>query len=93
MPKGALVEYQVNLHTGRTTEHQLEQGHEESGDVQENNNDDDDDDLEAVYSNGKNTSVCWEISTTSSRSSRGSRAIIFCRGELESTLVNVQLTS
>jgi len=81
-----LVEYQVNLHTGRSTDDQLkrrEDEEEEGGEAnRDDNEDDDDDELEGLYGRGKNAGVSWEYSTTSSRSPRGSRAMIFGRGEL-----------
>ncbi|WVQ79838.1 hypothetical protein IAT38_001938 [Cryptococcus sp. DSM 104549] len=65
LPKGALVEYQVNLHTGRRD------------DATPLVDEDDDDDLEGVYASGTEGELRWESSLTSGKAHRGSRAAIF----------------
>ncbi|WWD21739.1 hypothetical protein CI109_106226 [Kwoniella shandongensis] len=82
LPKGALVEYQVNLHTGRSVvvENQGEDLKRGPSLKQDDDDDDDDDDeLEAVYGSGKEEGVWWESVRTSGRREQGSRAAVFVR--------------
>ncbi|KAE8538217.1 hypothetical protein D1P53_005556 [Cryptococcus gattii VGV] len=69
LPKGALVEYQVNLHTGRRdyTMH----------DEKEEEDDEDEEELEPVYESGRGQGVWWESCHTSGKVQRGSRGLVF----------------
>lgn len=74
LPKGALVEFQVNLHTGRLT-------------VEGTDKDQEEDDLDVVYSAGREPSMTWELSQAD-RPNHGSRATVFLEGECtQSSLV------
>jgi len=77
------VEYQVNMHTGRQSESQLQLWREDvktrSG--VDDSDDDDEEELQGKHEHGKSAGVSWELSTTYTRST-ASRAIIFSRGEL-----------
>lgn len=76
LPKGALVEYQVNLHTGRHDTTQQEIRSEESED------DDGDEELEAEYrASGPSAGVYWEVCATRGRIRRGLRAAVFVQGK------------
>nr|KIR83025.1 cytoplasmic protein [Cryptococcus tetragattii IND107] len=69
LPKGALVEYQVNLHTGRRdyTMH----------DEKEEDDDEDEEELGPVYESGRGQGVWWESCYTSGKVQRGSRGLVF----------------
>ncbi|KAK8847652.1 hypothetical protein IAR55_005511 [Kwoniella newhampshirensis] len=80
LPKGALVEYQVNLHTGRPgfMEDQREvRGVSQTSDDNDDGDDEDVDELGALYSQGREGSVWWESVVTGGRRQQGSRAILF----------------
>jgi len=66
LPKGALVEFQVNFHTGRP-------GY---------GGDEDDDEMEGDYSSGSTSRgrMGWEVSTSSVKG-QGSRAIVYVYGK------------
>lgn len=76
MPKGALVEYQVNLHTGRRDYTIQDAKEDEEGD-----DDDGEEELEPVYESGKGQGVWWESCHTSGRVQGGSRGLVFVKGE------------
>jgi diphthine-ammonia ligase len=79
LPRGALIEFQVNLHTGRRDD--------DGPTVPLSRTDDDDDDedgdaLEAIYTSDESeTGIRWEICRTSGIRNRGSRGMIFLTGE------------
>lgn len=70
LPKGALVEYQVNLHTGRR-DYTTQAAKEDEGD--------DEEELEPVYESGKGQGVWWESCHTSGKVQRGSRGLVFVK--------------
>ncbi|ODN79369.1 hypothetical protein L202_03373 [Cryptococcus amylolentus CBS 6039] len=70
LPKGALVEYQVNLHTGRRDQTLLTQGNDDD--------DDDDDELKVVYEQCSGEDMWWESSRTVGRD-LGCRGIVFAK--------------
>ncbi|ORY30238.1 hypothetical protein BCR39DRAFT_530125 [Naematelia encephala] len=82
LPRGALVEFQVNVHTGRTVDSVEMEGAvkepEESND-EEHEDEDEEDELRPIYSTGSGSSWSWERSITSGSVTRGSRALIFLR--------------
>ena len=95
MPKGAEVEVQMNVHTGRRAPR--EQLYSDTADtiqaaaVVAADDDDDDDELGPVYASGSNDGLRWEtyrVSDSEGRCSggcggRGSRAVVFVdAGEL-----------
>ena len=76
LPRGALVEYQVNMHTGR-------EGHEPNPVAADDDDDDDEDEssLAPIYAQGDIAGAHWE--TCSSPASRhGARAALFLPREL-----------
>ncbi|OXH04368.1 hypothetical protein J010_05310 [Cryptococcus neoformans] len=73
LPKGALVEYQVNLHTGRRD--YTIQGAKED----EEEDDDGEEELEPVYDSGEGQGVWWESCHTSGRVQGGSRGLVFVK--------------
>lgn len=75
LPKGALVEYQVNLHTGRR-DYTIQDAKED-----EEEDDDGEEELEPVYESGKGQGVWWESCHTSGRVQGGSRGLVFVKGE------------
>jgi diphthine-ammonia ligase len=77
LPKGALVEFQVNFHTGRPGVGASCSNAEEEDD----DNDDDDVELEAVYSSYDEKGVRWESCKTNSEG-QGRRSMVFLRGKL-----------
>jgi hypothetical protein len=85
LPKGALVEYQVNLHTGRpgvSSGAELPATHagdSSSGD-EIDDDDDEDEELRPVYASGGDETLWWESCATSSNG-QGSRAMVFVSGE------------
>ncbi|OXC59248.1 cytoplasmic protein [Cryptococcus neoformans MW-RSA852] len=74
LPKGALVEYQVNLHTGRRDYTIQDAKEDEEGD-----DDDGEEELEPVYESGKGQGVWWESCHTSGRVQGGSRGLVFVK--------------
>ncbi|WVQ98311.1 hypothetical protein IAU59_005434 [Kwoniella sp. CBS 9459] len=87
LPKGALVEFQVNLHTGRhgvgyealsstSTAGTTTVSHQ-SEEKPDELDYDDEDELEAVYTFGKEDMFKWESCVTSGKKAQGSRAMIF----------------
>jgi diphthine-ammonia ligase len=75
LPRGALVEYQVNLHTGRRDVTDITTREEES-DAEE------DDELEPRFESETMGKILVESCTCSGRPKRGLRAIAFVRGEV-----------
>lgn len=80
LPKGALVEYQVNLHTGRRDPTTTIEKVAESGNAETEDDDDDDEDLEPVFSSGEQSGLRWETCVTSGKYQRGSRGMCFATG-------------
>ena len=77
LPRGARVEYQVNLHTGRR-----DPTEQENRSQVEDANDDDDEELEAEYgASGPSASVYWETCATRGHTGRGLRAAVFVQGK------------
>ncbi|OCF44797.1 cytoplasmic protein [Kwoniella heveanensis CBS 569] len=76
LPKGALVEFQINLHTGRQSSGQAYRDADDG--------DDDDEELEAIYASGKEDNFRWESCMTSGKRAQGSRAVIFLGADLRS---------
>ncbi|XAO27823.1 hypothetical protein I312_106686 [Cryptococcus bacillisporus CA1280] len=70
LPKGALVEYQVNQHTGRR-DYTMHDEKEED--------DEDEEELEPVYESGRGHGVWWESCHTSGKVQRGSRGVVFVK--------------
>lgn len=74
LPKGALVEFQVNFHTGRRCPDSV--NHESAED-----DDQDDEDLDARYSSAVTSGgMSWELSTAD-RKGQGSRGMIYIHGQ------------
>ncbi|WVQ75780.1 hypothetical protein IAR50_005413 [Cryptococcus sp. DSM 104548] len=71
LPKGALVEYQVNLHTGRRDQTLLSQ--------RNNDDDDDDDELQVAYEKSTGEDIWWESSKTVGKD-LGCRGVVFAKG-------------
>lgn len=86
LPKGALVEYQVNLHTGRRDYTIQDAKEDEEGD------DDDGEELEPVYDSGEGQGVWWESCHTSGRVQGGSRGLVFVKGELRRIIYLYMMT-
>jgi diphthine-ammonia ligase len=98
LPRGALVEFQVNLHTGwRSEEGAVPMGGDDESDPVaegageddveeaswEDEDDEDDDELEAVYESGVyGKEGRWESCRTSGKKERGSRLMVFLDREL-----------
>lgn len=90
LPRGALVEFQVNLHTGwRSEEGQTSVdgesdpvvdggGEDDDGEASwEDEDDEDDDELEAVYESGMyGKKGRWESCRTSGKKERGTRLMV-----------------
>jgi diphthine-ammonia ligase len=76
LPKGALVEFQVNFHTGRP-------GY---------GGDEDDDEMEGSFSSGSTSrkGLSWETSSSEVKG-QGGRAMVYLRGKLFSVDVRVDL--
>lgn len=74
-----MVEYQVNLHTGRR-DYTLHDEKEEEEEEEE----DDEEELEPVYESGRGQGVWWESCHTSGKVQRGSRGLVFVKGESSS---------
>jgi diphthine-ammonia ligase len=76
LPKGALVEFQVNFHTGRP-------GY---------GGDEDDDEMDGVYSSGSTSKqgLSWEISSSEIKG-QGGRAMVYLHGEFFIVNVSVEL--
>lgn len=87
LPKGALVEFQVNFHTGRPTVPDLVHTDNHRQEKHEDNDEDDVEDLDAVYSSGEGSGMKWEISTAD-RAGHGSRAIVFIDGTSSPSIPN-----
>jgi diphthine-ammonia ligase len=85
LPRGALVEYQVNLHTGRpgvsSTNAELRATHGDSPRRGEVDEEDDEEELRPLYASGADETLWWESCATSS-SGQGSRAMVFVSSEL-----------
>lgn len=79
------MEYQVNLHTGRRDYNVAMKKRSEDIDNEthayNDDNDDDDDELEAMYINGGDEAISWEMCQTSDKGNRGLRAILFINGK------------
>lgn len=86
LPKGALVEYQVNLHTGRR-DYTIQDAKED-----EEEDDDGEEELEPVYESGKGQGVWWESCHTSGRVQGGSRGLVFVKGELRRIIYLYMMT-
>lgn len=84
LPRGALVEYQVNLHTGRpgvssgNAELPIHAG--DSSGRDEDDGEDDEEELRPIYASGGDETMGWEICATSSNG-QASRAMVFVSGE------------
>jgi diphthine-ammonia ligase len=76
LPKGALVEFQVNFHTGRP-------GY---------GGDEDDDEMEGVFSSGSTSKngLSWETSSSKVKG-QGARAMVYLRGKFFLVNVRVEL--
>lgn len=75
LPRGALVEYQVNVHTGRPGyEGPIKAGKDDS----DSDSDDDEEEPQPVYASGEARGAYWE--TCSSLTRHGARAAIFLPG-------------
>lgn len=85
LPRGALVEFQVNYHTGRRGESSRSAiDHvtpSRPADTRKDESDDDDDEeLEAVHVRSGDGELSWEVCTTSS-AGQGGRGVVFIRGQ------------
>lgn len=58
--------------------------HDEKEDDDEREDDDEDEELEPVYESGRGQGVWWESCHTSGKVQRGSRGLVFVKGELSS---------
>ena len=76
LPKGALVEFQVNFHTGRP-------GY---------GGDEDDDAMEGIFSSGSTSrkGLSWEISSSEVKG-QGGKAMVYLHGKLVLDKLRVQL--
>ncbi|WVR04842.1 hypothetical protein IAU60_001854 [Kwoniella sp. DSM 27419] len=79
LPKGALVEYQTNFHTGRSGAREGAAAEGEDGD---DDDDDDDDELEVAYDRSEQDQIWWESSETRCKGAQGSRAAVFLGQDL-----------
>lgn len=92
LPKGALVEFQVNFHTGRPCFREVTEraSDPQSADVnvdvdgdEDDDDDDDEEDLDVICSSSgskQHAGMSWEMSTAE-RPGHGARAMVFISGQ------------
>lgn len=90
LPRGALVEFQVNLHTGRRD---MMVESESFRQTIEQEDSDDEDDLEAIFSQADDGHVRIERCATSGQRGRGFRQIVCVRGSSRIRSWGLELTT
>ena len=83
LPRGALVEFQVDLHTGRPAINASAELSATASVEDDDEDEDEDEDVQPVLSSVVTDDMRWEVCRTSRRG-QGSRAMLFAAGPLES---------